>query len=147
MFFLLKSQENGKISCTGKARPQSGTPVPFEVTTGLKTSPTGRILHFPGIEMHLFPFEGFLPHHKPVFNIPLHKFLSVDLDIGKNANLKVRLDGERRRMEVSLWALVTPLKLDRDRVECSGREEDYKKNAKFYCDFGRWVTKIGRFAE
>lgn len=139
--------DNGKISCTGEAISKVGKPIPFEVITGLRTSNCGQILHFPGIEMHLFPIRDIIPESPPILNIPLHKFFPVDLDIGKNANLKVRVDGKRRRLHVSLWALVTPFKLDRDRVKSSGGERDYEKNAKFYCDVGRWVTKIGRFAE
>jgi len=145
-------QETGKIACLGEANFVNGTSIPFEVVTGLKTSTSGQILHFPEIEMHFFPIRDIFPNVKPsILNIPLYKFFPVDLDIGQNANLKVRVDGKRRRLEVSMWAFVTPQKLDRERWKSfrktSLEESEYKKNAKFYCDVGRWVTKIGRFAE
>ena len=98
--------------------------------------------------MHLFPIRADIrPFPSSMLNIPLYQFFPVDLDLGKNANLKVRVDGRRKRLEVSLWTLVTPLRLDRDRIKSAGVEGEYKKNAKFYCDLSRWVTKIGRFAE
>ena len=98
--------------------------------------------------MHLFPIRDIIPTHPPIVNIPLHNFFPVSVDIGKNANLKVRVDGKKKRMEISLWTLVTPLKLDRDRLKSvKNEDDDYEKNAKFFCDVGKWVTKLGRFAE
>jgi len=144
---------NGKLSCRGSVTPLHGMPIPFEVLTKLKPSKDGRILHFPGIEIAMHHQNSNLTptlNLPPIVNVPIHAFFPVDLDVGKNANIqKIVVDGKRKRLEISMSAIITPLKLDVDRIdkhtERNGNEE-YVKNAKFHCDVGRWITKIGKFA-
>lgn len=151
--------ESGKLSCRGSVTPLYAVSFPFQVVTMLEPSDCGHILHFPGIEVAMhYQHDGFdsLLNLPPLINIPLHTFFPVDLDVGENANIqKIFIDGKRKRVEISMWSNVTPLKLDVDRIDQhykrngqeSNSDEEYVKSARFYCDVGRWITKIGRFAE
>jgi hypothetical protein len=128
---------SGKVSCKGQAAVL-GSPVPFEVRTGLATSSRGHVLTFPGLEISLggTSIAGVL--FVPV--IP-----DVNVDLGHNAQIKkLRLDGVKRTLTVSCKTTIAPthtVKLLRD----------YQQNvhayaAKHYVDVGSWLTRIGKFS-
>jgi hypothetical protein len=130
----IKILPSGKVSCKGQAAIL-GSPVPFEVRTGLATSSRGHILTFPGLEISLGGGVGLFV---PV--IP-----DVNVDLGHNAQIKkLRLDGVKRTVTVSCRTTIAP----RHTVKLL---HDYQQNvhayaAKHYVDVGSWLTRIGKFS-
>ena len=130
--------DSGKISCKGEASVMSmipNTKVNFEVRSGIAFKNRGHVLTFPGLELSLSPDVGlFVP-------IP-----NVELDIGHNARLReLFIDGHNQSVKLAASVTITPehtRKLGHEFTQCG---DAY--SAKFSYDVGRWLTRLGRFAE
>jgi len=125
---------NGKVSCCGFARVFDSK-VDFEVRSGLAVQSRGHVLTFPGLEISVSPAVGlFVPVVPP-----------ITLDMGHNAQItKLRLNGQKRRLELSCRATITP--------RHTRKQHKYSQStnafaASFHFDVGRWLTRIGNFSD
>jgi hypothetical protein len=125
----------GKLSCQGEATALFGPPILFELRSKIGTAGRGHILTFPGLEIAINPSLGFFV---PV--IP-----DVTVDLGHNAQLlEVCIDGNNSQVTVSASVTITPehtLQLK------NFRQPSHSYGALCAVDVGRWLTRIGRFAQ
>jgi hypothetical protein len=131
--FFSFDQRSGKISCKGEAMTLFGSPLSFEVRSGISTSSRGHVLTFPGLEVSLNRdiglFVPVVPH--------------LDLDVGHNARFRhIKIDGKQKRLHLSASVTITP--------QSTIRLNDYVQSseafaAKFSTDVGQWLTQIGKF--
>uniref|UniRef100_A0A7S4RBJ7 Uncharacterized protein n=1 Tax=Ditylum brightwellii TaxID=49249 RepID=A0A7S4RBJ7_9STRA len=132
----VKILSSKKVSCEGKAITALGTQVPFEVRTGLGVSSRGHVLLLPGLEIALnpaFPFQMFVPV------VP-----EVDVDLGHNAQIEsLIINGKRGKLSLSARATVTPR--GENRLNYSQQKSSYL--ARYSCDEGKWITRIGNFSK
>lgn len=134
----------GKISITGHVAPLVGPVLPFEVRTGIDAQ--GSMLFFPGLEISLHPLLGlFVP-------VPT----DVTVDMGQNAHLlDVAIDGEAGKLTVSARVTITPgaAHASKHQQQSKQQHQQHKKQssstppALCSVDVGRWLTRLGRFAE
>jgi len=108
--------------------------VSFEVRSGISTSSRGHIVTFPGLEVSLNPTLGvFMPV------VP-----EIDLDIGHNAQIKyVNVDYSQKHLRLSARVSITPAHTVRLGKYIQSNDA-YLAN--FHFDVGKWLTRIGRFA-
>lgn len=124
-----------KIACQGVGITVLGAPFPFEVHTGIDLTDNGHVLRFPNIELVINP--GFFEAR-----VPIHKFLPVSVDIGRNAKIeKLHIDGKYERIHLDCKATIIPSKTSMAHY----RSIDDVLDAKFFCDVGVWLTRILRF--
>jgi len=148
---------SGKISCVGQAAPLFGPVIPFEVRSGIAVaSDNPSLLSFPGLEISLHPSLGIFV---PV--IP-----DVTVDMGRNAQLlDVALDGAAAKLTVSARVTITPgghstkqhVKEEQPPVPSQHVQQQpsptttatIRDPSRALCsvDVGRWLTRLGRFAE
>ena len=125
----------GKLSCRGEATALFGPPILFELRSKIDTAGRGHILTFPGLEIAINPALGFFV---PV--IP-----DVTVDLGHNAQLlDVFIDGTNSQVTVSASVTITPehtLQLKHY------RQPSHSYGALCAVDVGRWLTRVGRFAQ
>jgi hypothetical protein len=110
-----------------------GSPLSFEVRSGISTSSRGHVLTFPGLEVSLNRDLGFFVPVVP----------DLDLDVGHNARFRnIHIDGSQKLLRLSASVTITP--------ESTFRLNDYRQSsqafsAKFSTDVGQWLTKLGNF--
>jgi len=125
----------GKISIMGHVAPLVGPVIPFEVRTGIDAA-QGSILSFPGLEISVHPSLGlFVP-------VPT----DVTVDMGQNAQLMdVAIDGQAGKLTISARVTITPGAAQHPQ----SKQQKKKKPSLALCsvDVGRWLTRLGRFAE
>lgn len=129
-----------KISCIGTAFNEWGISIPFEVRSGLDTASNGQVLKFPGLEIALGTGQ-LLEMFVPV--LP-----DIDVDLGHDANLeRIHFNGVSRCLTVSAKVTVTPEIFLGDQINNKIRSKDQQSLARFACDAGKFVTRIGNFTK
>uniref|UniRef100_A0A7R9WPV7 Uncharacterized protein n=2 Tax=Craspedostauros australis TaxID=1486917 RepID=A0A7R9WPV7_9STRA len=110
-----------------------GSPIPFEVRTGITTKCSGHVLDFTGMEICLNRDIGFFV---PV--IP-----SIDVDIGHNARVRdIHIDGDAKELKISTSVTITPA----NTIQVGGYSQSNEAfAARFSVDVGRWFTNLGNW--
>ncbi|KAG7363454.1 hypothetical protein IV203_026814 [Nitzschia inconspicua] len=127
---------SGKISCVGDAKTHFGSPIPFEVRSGISFANRGHVLTFPGLEVSLNRDLGLFVPVVP----------TIDLDVGHNAVFRrIRIDGKRKEIQVDASVTITPDRTIRLMKKYVQSSEAFA--ARFSYDVGQWLTRLGRFTE
>jgi hypothetical protein len=129
-------QSSGKISCVGDAKTHFGSPIPFEVRSGISFGNRGHVLTFPGLEISLNRDIGLFVPVVP----------TIDLDVGHNARFRrINIDGKKKRIQLDASVTITPDRTIRLMTQYIQRSEAF--SARFSYDVGQWLTRLCKFTK
>jgi hypothetical protein len=132
--YILTYQPDDRVSVRGEAKTLFGSPLKFEVRSGISTAKSGHVLTFPGLEVALNRDLGI---YVPV--VP-----KIDLSLGHHTQFtKIDIDGDPRRKTITLGAKIT---ITPNSIQPSDLDPSSKSiSAMFSTDMGRWLTNLGNF--
>ena len=119
----------------GEAKTLFGSPLSFEVRSGILSTNNGHVLTFPGLEIALNRDLGI---YVPV--VP-----TIDVAVGQHAQFtKIDIDGDPRRKTITLSAkiTITPNAIQLKEIQ---KRSSKSFSAMFSTDVGRWLTNLGNF--